>query len=187
MAAGVANSPSTSAACSSTASPCELRRSIRRTLLRADRSVTVCSAVAGLDMSSPVECRSYLLSWKCGKSYGAGQREATDAQFALPTRQLARSSQHRLIEILVTEPPPIRSALAAGNLGLYDVCNFFMTTGRDAVLCSVIPQALWYFEDEPIAIARAGLPIAGSARDASATDDVAAWAARHAIGMPLEY
>ena len=87
----------------------------------------------------------------------------------------------------MTEPPPIRSALAAGNLGLYDVCNFFMTTGRDAVLGSVIPQALWYFEDEPIAIARAGLPIAGSARDASATDDVAAWAARHAIGMPLEY
>jgi hypothetical protein len=88
----------------------------------------------------------------------------------------------------VTEPPPNRSALAAGNLGLYDVCNFFITSGRAALPHgSVIPQALWYFEGEPIAIARAGLPIAGFARDASATDDVAAWAARHAIGMPLEY
>jgi hypothetical protein len=90
--------------------------------------------------------------------------------------------------LLVTQPLPIRSTLAAGNLGLYDVGNFFLTTGRDALrLGSVIPQALWYFEDEPIAIARAGLPIAGFARDASATQDVAAWAARRAIGMPLEY
>jgi hypothetical protein len=88
----------------------------------------------------------------------------------------------------VTQPLPIRSALAAGNLGLYDVCNFFITTGRRALpLGSVIPQALWYFEDEPIAIARAGLPIAGFAPNAGATEDIAAWAARHVIGMPLEY
>ena len=88
----------------------------------------------------------------------------------------------------VTQPLPIRSVLAAGNLGLYDDCNFFITTGRRTLaLGTVIPQALWYFEDEPIAIARAGLPIAGFARDASATDDVAAWSARNAIGMPLEY
>ncbi len=88
----------------------------------------------------------------------------------------------------VTQPLPIRSVLAAGNLGLYDDCNFFITTGRRTLaLGAVIPQALWYFEDEPIAIARTGLPIAGFARDASATDDVAAWSARNAIGMPLEY
>lgn len=90
--------------------------------------------------------------------------------------------------LLVTQPLSIRSTLAAGNLGLYDVGNFFLTTGRGALpLGSVIPQALWYFEDEVIAIARAGLPIAGFARDATATEDVVAWAAQHAIGMPLEY
>ena len=88
----------------------------------------------------------------------------------------------------VTQPPPIRSILTAGNLGLYDAGNFFLTTGRSALpLGSVIPQALWYFEDEPIAIARAGLPVCGFARDTSAIEDVGAWAARHAIGMPLEY
>jgi hypothetical protein len=88
----------------------------------------------------------------------------------------------------VTQPLPIRSTLAAGYLGLYDVGNFFLTTGRRALpLGGVIPQALWYFEDEPIAIARAGRPIAGFARDASATADVAAWADQHATGMPLEY
>lgn len=88
----------------------------------------------------------------------------------------------------VTQPPPIRSTLAAGNLGLYDAGNFFLATGRSALpLGSVIPQALWYFEDEPIAIARAGLPVCGFARDTSAIEDIGAWAARHATGMPLEY
>jgi len=96
--------------------------------------------------------------------------------------------QRRLTAFLVTQPLPIRSTLAAGNLGLYDAGNFFLTTGRSALpLGSVIPQALWYFEDEPIAIAQAGLPIAGFARGASATQDVVAWAAQHSIGMPLEY
>ncbi len=88
----------------------------------------------------------------------------------------------------MTQTPPIRSALAAGNLGLYDVGNFYLTTGRDALRSThVIPQALWYFDDETIAIARPGLPIAGFARGASATDDIRAWAAAHAIPMPLEY
>src|SRR6266566_4380683 len=88
----------------------------------------------------------------------------------------------------VTQPPSIRSILTAGNLGLYEAGNFFLTTGRSALgLSSVIPQALWYFEDEPIAIARAGLPICGFARDTSAIEDIAAWAARHAMAMPLEY
>ncbi|HWZ73959.1 MAG TPA: hypothetical protein VN326_21085 [Casimicrobiaceae bacterium] len=88
----------------------------------------------------------------------------------------------------MTQPLPIRSTLAAGNLGLYHASDFFLTTGRGALrLDSVIPQALWYFEDEPIAIARAGLPIAGFARGASAIEDVVTWAARQAIGMPLEY
>lgn len=88
---------------------------------------------------------------------------------------------------LVTQPIPIRSTLSAGALGLYEFCNFFITTGRLAVpRDGVIPQALWYFEDETIAIAR-GAPIAGFNRDASAADDVATWASRSAIAMPLEY
>ena len=107
-------------------------------------------------------------------------RAAGAATCAIPTAPADR--------LLVTQPLPIRSALAAGNLGLYDVGNFFLTTGRSALpLASVIPQALWYFEDELIAIARDGLPIAGFARGASATEDVAAWAAERPIGMPLEY
>src|SRR5438105_750793 len=105
---------------------------------------------------------------------------ADAATCAIPTAPADR--------FFVTQPPPIRSTLAAGNLGLYDIGNFFLTTGRAALpLGSVIPQALWYFELEPIAIARAGLPIAGFTRDASATKDVAAWAAQRSTAMPLEY
>lgn len=88
----------------------------------------------------------------------------------------------------MTRHSPIRSALAAGNLGLYDSGNFFLSTGRDALtLGSVIPQALWYFEDETIAIAREGLPIAGFARGMEAIDDVREWAAGTPMAMPLEY
>lgn len=91
-------------------------------------------------------------------------------------------------DFLVTQPRPIRSALAAGNLGLYDAGNFFLTTGRLALpLGSVIPQALWYFEDEAIAIARPGLPIAGFTRGKSAIDDVRAWTTENVDIMPLEY
>jgi hypothetical protein len=90
--------------------------------------------------------------------------------------------------LIVTQATPIRSALASGNLGLYDVGNFYPTTGRAALpLGSVIAQALWYFEDESIAVARPGLPVAGFARGMSATDDIRTWAAANPIAMPLEY
>ncbi len=91
-------------------------------------------------------------------------------------------------DFLVTQPRPIRSALAAGSLGLYDAGNFFLTTGRSALpLGTVIAQALWYFDDETIAIARPSLPIAGFARGKSAIDDVRAWTAENVMAMPLEY
>jgi hypothetical protein len=83
----------------------------------------------------------------------------------------------------------MRSRVATGYLGLYDLCSFYMTTGRDALELDdgAIPQALWYFEDEAIAVPRAGLQIAGFARDLNATEDVARWASQTAIAMPLEY
>jgi hypothetical protein len=57
-----------------------------------------CGGRLGHELS--VECRSYVLSRKCGKSYGAGQQAAAAAQFALPTRQHARSRQRRPIAFL---------------------------------------------------------------------------------------
>jgi hypothetical protein len=89
----------------------------------------------------------------------------------------------------VTQSTPIRSATRAAYLGLYELCSFYTTTGRDALGQDggAIPQALWYFEDECIAIPQAGMHVAGFAHDSSATADVASWASHTAIAIPLEY
>ena len=128
-----------------------------------------------------------MLSGKSGKTYGAGQHAASAAQFAADRQHKTFRKPGRPTPF-VTHLLPIRSTLAAGYLGLYEIGNFFLTTGRDALpLGCVIPQALWYFQDETIAIARTGLPVAGFARDADPIEDVMSWAERTAIGMPLEY
>lgn len=59
--------------------------------------------------------------------------------------------------------------------GLFPADQFLITNGHCAD-CAVPPQALWYFRDETIALAKKGLPVAGFARDLSLQDDLAAWA-----------
>jgi len=73
-----------------------------------------------------------------------------------------------------------------GNIGLYRAADFRLTDGRCAD-CAAIPQALWYFRDEAIAVPRPGLPVAGFTRGASTFDDVARWAASHAPGTAPDY
>jgi len=77
---------------------------------------------------------------------------------------------------------------AAGDrdIGLYRAGDFRLTDGR-CTDCAAIPQALWYFRDQAIAVPRPGLPVAGFARGATAFDDVARWAADHAPGTPADY
>ena len=82
----------------------------------------------------------------------------------------------------VTEQP----AAIDGAIGLYRAGDFRLTDGR-CTDCDAIPQALWYFRDEAIAVPRPGLPVAGFARGATAFDDVARWAASHAPGAPADY
>ena len=77
-------------------------------------------------------------------------------------------------------------AAGDGDIGLYRGGDFRLTDGR-CTDCDAIPQALWYFHNEAIAVPRAGFPIAGFARGASAVDDVARWAAAHAPGTPPDY
>ena len=86
----------------------------------------------------------------------------------------------------MTHAPSLRSAVANGWLGLYSASDFVLATGRDHG-GATIPQALWYFENETIALPRAGLPIAGFARDVTAVQDVARWAETHAPGAPIDY
>jgi hypothetical protein len=70
--------------------------------------------------------------------------------------------------------------------GLFPAGNFVVTSGRAAESASV-PQALWYFRDETIAVPAPGMPLAGFAPDLSLTEDLAAWQANTAIGADAGY
>src|SRR4029078_1895689 len=86
----------------------------------------------------------------------------------------------------MTRPVTEQPAAIDGAIGLYRAGDFRLTDGR-CTDCDAIPQALWYFRDEAIAVPRPGLPVAGFARGATAFDDVARWAASHAPGAPPDY
>ncbi|HEX9451350.1 MAG TPA: hypothetical protein VF934_08050 [Burkholderiales bacterium] len=76
-------------------------------------------------------------------------------------------------------PGGARDALEATRLGLYDGADFRLADGscKD---CRTIPQALWYFPDEVIAVPRSAE--AGFSRDRRVQDDVREWAQSHPDG-----
>lgn len=81
----------------------------------------------------------------------------------------------------------IASAVAPGAaLGLYPASHFRITDGR-CNNCPTIPQALWYFQHETIAVARPGLPVASFATGVSVADDLRAWLADRQPETPPEY
>jgi hypothetical protein len=73
-----------------------------------------------------------------------------------------------------TADSSVRDALAPGWLGLYPAERFRLTTGR-CQDCQAPAQALWYFNDYMIAVARTDA--AGYAPRLRAQDDVRAWLA----------
>ena len=52
----------------------------------------------------------------------------------------------------------------------------FVTTSGSCANCGALPQALWYFSNETIAVPRPGAPVAGFERALQIWDDLAAWA-----------
>jgi hypothetical protein len=71
-------------------------------------------------------------------------------------------------------------------LGLYPQSDFRVTDGhcRD---CPTIPQALWYFERETIAVPKSGVPVATFTPGVDIAADLRAWLAARAAGSPPEY
>jgi len=59
--------------------------------------------------------------------------------------------------------------------GLFPADQFVTTRGSCAD-CGALPQALWYFRNETIAVPLAGAPVAGFERALPVWDDLAAWA-----------
>jgi len=70
--------------------------------------------------------------------------------------------------------------------GLLPSDNFLITTGRSADQAA-LPQAMWYFRDETIAVPKPGLPLAGFACDLTMVQDLAAWAEANQPGSAPAY
>lgn len=72
------------------------------------------------------------------------------------------------------------------SLGLFPVEGFTVATGREAT-CDSVPQALWYFAAETVAVPRAGVPLAGYDPYLRLDEDLAAWARRTPIAAAPDY
>ena len=85
--------------------------------------------------------------------------------------------------IKAAAPAAIISASDDGELGLYAASNIAISTGQ-CKDCKLIPQALWYFKDETIAVPTSNA--SGFSATLNAQEDVAAWAkSKHIEGtMP---
>jgi hypothetical protein len=73
-----------------------------------------------------------------------------------------------------------------GNFGLLPAASFRLTTGM-CQDCSSIPQALWFFRQEPIAIPLTGQPVASFSRKHDAYTDLATWHAATLPGTALDF
>ena len=73
-------------------------------------------------------------------------------------------------------PDGVRDALQQQRLGLLPGQDFRLADGK-CKDCAALPQALFYFRDEVIAVPRAGLPVSGFSAVERGQRDVASWAA----------
>ena len=78
--------------------------------------------------------------------------------------------------------PAVRPALAAGSLGLFPVADFRLVPGTCAD-CATPKEALWYFQDDLVAVPLPGAKIAGFAGGVPAQEDVRRW---YAVAGPEE-
>ena len=76
-----------------------------------------------------------------------------------------------------TASPAVRTAVADGNIGPYAAADFRLVQGA-CNDCSVPHQALWYFEDDFVAVPKAQVGAAGYARGVPAQQDVRSWFAQ---------
>ena len=94
---------------------------------------------------------------------------------------MARDAAHR------PHAPHHTSALRPGAaFGLYAAPDFRLANGF-CTDCPTIPQALWYFQEEVIGVAKAGRPVASFTPGLSVADDIKAWLAQRKDHDALEY
>ncbi len=90
---------------------------------------------------------------------------------------------------MTTDVPPAPSVIesaATGAFGLLPAAGFRLTSGR-CDDCATIPQALWFFRDERIAVPLPDRPLAAFSRTLPLAGDLAAWHAATPVGAALDY
>ena len=70
--------------------------------------------------------------------------------------------------------------------GLFPADQFVVTSGA-CPDCTALPQALWYFRDETIAVPKPGVLLAGFEPALSVPEDLAAWAKRNPLNGMTEF
>lgn len=83
-------------------------------------------------------------------------------------------------------PALASAAKTSPAYGLFPADDFYLSTGACAD-CATIPQALWFFRHESIALPRPGHPVAGFDPRLRAADDLQHWSARTPPGTAREY
>jgi len=81
---------------------------------------------------------------------------------------------------------PLGQNGAMTSYGLMPADHFITTSGACAD-CGALPQALWYFRAETIAVPAPGAPVAGFARGLPVAEDLARWAGGYSPGVPMAY
>jgi hypothetical protein len=83
-------------------------------------------------------------------------------------------------------PPAALIPANEGSFGLLPATRFRLTTGA-CQGSEAIPQALWFFRHEPIAVPLPGLTHSGYSRSQRAYEDVASWHAATPPGSALDF
>ena len=86
--------------------------------------------------------------------------------------------------LMILAPASVADTPAA--YGLFPAGDFLTTTG-ECVDCATIPQALWFFRQENIAVPRPGLPIAGFDPGLRTADDLQRWNVRTMPGSARDH
>jgi len=110
--------------------------------------------------------------------------------YTIPLHVVARAVCSFIAALMLAQPAAQLAAapnvLAGAAFGLYPAADFRLTTGRCSD-CPTIPQALWYFRDESIAVANPHLPVAGFSLGMRASDDLRAWVQSRGPDAPIDY
>ena len=91
-----------------------------------------------------------------------------------------------LLTSILMIPAPASIADTSPAYGLFPADDFRLATGECAD-CATIPQALWFFRHESIAVPRPGLPLAGFDPSLRTVDDLQRWNALTPPGTALDY